>query len=104
MTYVTCEEKALEKATDNKYQIDVRQYLDGVTGGETSGRIECLNWVLDGLNPDEFSRLRVEECSDEHTGQRYGRAKKRTGRCRKIGSGGRNRGQRYAYQVWAVWA
>jgi hypothetical protein len=91
------------RATDNKYGIDVRKYLSDVTGGVTVFRKSCLNDIVDNLNPNQISLLRVEECGDEKTGVRYGNAAKRRGRCRKIGGGGRNRGSCYAYQLWAVW-
>ena len=39
-------------------------------------------------------------CSDEKTGQRFGRARKRAGQCQKIG-GAR---QPYWYQAWATWS
>ena len=45
----------------------------------------------------EHSDARLESCGDENTGRRYGRAKCRAGRCKKIGS------TTYAYQLWAVW-
>ena len=41
--------------------------------------------------------------SDEKTGKRFGQAAKRAGSAVKIGSGGRNKGQR-GYQIWASWA
>jgi hypothetical protein len=93
-----------KKNTDNKYDIDVREYLADVTGGVTEFRRIYLNETINNLNPTQISRLRVEECGDEKTGVRYGNAAKRRGRCRKIGGGGRNKGSRYAYQLWAVWA
>ena len=45
----------------------------------------------------------VLRTSDEKTGRRFGDATKRKGMAVKIGSGGRNRGQR-SYQLWASWA
>ena len=39
----------------------------------------------------------LKSCSDENTGQRFGRAKCRAGRAVKIG------GTTYVYQLWAVW-
>lgn len=94
----------LDRSTDNPYRIDVRDYLSGVTGGVTLRRIDNLNRLLKTLNPDELKRLRIEECADEKTGKRYGLAKKRLGKARKIGGGGRNKGSRYAYQIWAVFS
>lgn len=41
--------------------------------------------------------------SDEKTGKRFGQATKRAGMAVKIGSGGRNKGQK-SYQIWASWA
>lgn len=78
--------------------------FNNVTGGCTDGRMEKLKTIYNRLSTNERMRLRIEECCDEKTGKRYGRAKCRVGRCEKIGGGGRNRGSRYAYQVWAVWA
>lgn len=94
----------IDKATNNKYRIDARDYLKGVTGGVTPSRINILNIVIDDLNPYEIEKLRVEECADEHTGHRYGNARCRRGRAWKLGGGGRNKGDRYAYQIWAVWS
>lgn len=82
----------------------VEELFQGITGGATPQRlrgIEYLAWVL---NRKQFSKLRIVECQDEKTGERYGRAKCRAGRCMKIGGGGRNKGSRYAYQVWADWS
>jgi hypothetical protein len=92
-----------DEATNNQYRIDVRDYLKEVEFGATIGRVRNLNYVLNTLNPNELRKLRIEECADEYTGVRYGNANKRRGYCFKIGGGGRNRGQRYAYQLWAVW-
>ena len=69
----------------------------GITGGATDGRIARLMDVAHNQN------LRIVTCADEKTGCRFGHAACRVGRCKKLGGGGRNRGQRYAYQVWAVW-
>jgi hypothetical protein len=93
----------LASATNNSYRIDVREYLKDVSGGENELRISRLNTILDGLRPNEVEKFRVEECVDEKSGRRYGEAKIRKGRAEKIGSGGRNKGSRYAYQLWAVW-
>ncbi len=87
---------------------------DDVTGGRTPGREARLRHVLEnGLTiwdwgscstyPVDRGRLRLEECADERTGARYGDAKCRRNRAVKLGGGGRNKGSRYAYQVWAVW-
>ena len=75
----------------------------GVTGGVTDQRVSRLANIMSKLSPTQQAYLRLEECCDEHTGYRYGNAKKRKGKCEKIGGGGRNRGNKYAYQVWAVW-
>lgn len=74
-----------------------------VTGGKTLLRERWANLILCELTPEEIKRARLEECSDEKTGRRYGLAEKRRGKAKKIGGGGRNRGSRYAYQVWLVW-
>ncbi len=104
MTHVTKEDIARDEATNNTYRIDVREYFESITGGEGVCRVARLSALVDTLNPDELRKLRLEECSDEKTGARYGQAKCRAGKCEKIGGGGRNKGSRYAYQVWAVWA
>lgn len=74
----------------------------------TRGRCAALNEVLRRLTPAERARLRIEVCSDERTGRRYGLAAERVWRCAKLGGGGRNWGRQAAgvraYQVWAVWA
>jgi hypothetical protein len=81
----------------------IEEMLETITGGVTQGRVEALERLCTTLKPDELAKLRVEECSDERTGQRYGLADCRAGRAIKIGGGGRNKGSRYAYQIWAVW-
>lgn len=45
----------------------------------------------------EHPSARIEVCSDEKTGVRYGQAKCRAGRCRKIGH------TTFVRQLWAVW-
>ena len=76
---------------------------DIITGGKTYHRERVVEEVLKKLTTAERDLAHFEECADENTGVRYGRAKKRLGRCAKIGGGGRNRGSRRAYQVWLVW-
>jgi hypothetical protein len=73
----------------------------GITGGATDGRIRNLSDAMRefGIPAEAFD---IEECQDEKTGHRFGRAACRRGYAVKIGGGGRNRGSRYAYQVWAV--
>lgn len=75
--------------------------FDGITGGKGADRDLKLKWGLDrrNLTVDDVD---ICECSDENTGRRYGEAKCRKGWAWKIGSGGRNKGSAYAYQVWAV--
>ena len=75
--------------------------FDHVTGGFTEMRANALSRIMHrtGLPVEAFS---IEECCDEKTGRRYGRAACRKGYAYKLGGGGRNRGSRYAYQVWAV--
>ena len=46
---------------------------------------------------NEHPDARVESCSDERTGVRYGNAVCRKGRCARIG------GTAFRYQLWAVW-
>jgi len=84
--------------------INVNELISHVMGGVTAHRVRALVDATRNLSPEELARVRIEECSDEKTGVRYGQAKCRVGRCAKLGSGGRNRGSRYAYQVWAVWS
>jgi len=75
-----------------------------VTGGRTAYRAARAARVLAELSPSELEKARLEECQDEFTGERYGRAKCRAGKAVKLGNGGKNHGSRYAYQVWLVWA
>lgn len=82
----------------------IEEYFADVTGGATAGRVARLQRIMRRLSALELAKLRVEECQDEYTGVRYGNIKCRAGRCEKLGGGGRNRGSRYAYQVWAVWS
>ncbi len=56
------------------------------------GQIQRLYYIL-LEHPDAW----VEKCADEKTGRRFGWAKKRHGRCEKIGS------STCKYQLWAVW-
>lgn len=47
----------------------------------------------------------ILKCGYEKTGIRFGQSKKRLGKCYKIGSGGRNFGQRTKpYQLWVTWS
>jgi hypothetical protein len=71
--------------------------------------IRLLELVQGGVTTERLGRLRtcpesseIVVCGDERTGQRFGQAACRAGHCMKIGSGGRNPGQR-PYQLWAVW-
>lgn len=77
--------------------------LKNLPGGATTRRLKLLFTyrIAPGLTVPENAQLVV--CGDEKTGQRFGQAKCRAGRCLKIGSGGRNRGSSYSYQIWAVW-
>jgi hypothetical protein len=84
----------------NESSNDFAAMFNGITEGVTEGRIRNLKRIIEN-HPNE--KIRIEECSDERTGRRYGQAAKRIGKCEKIGGGGRNRGQKWAYQVWAVW-
>lgn len=79
----------------------MEKMFSGITGGLTQGRKDTLEGIMarTGLPIEAFS---VEECTDERTGVRYGNAQVRKGFAYKLGGGGRNRGSRYAYQVWAV--
>ena len=77
--------------------------LQSVPGGATQQRVDLLTLYQPspGQTVPESATLAV--VSDERTGHRFGQAKCRAGRCLKIGSGGRNKGQSHAYQIWAVW-
>ena len=83
----------------NETNAKIAAMFDGITGGMTEGRMAKLARIVAG-----HDNVHLEECSDERTGHRYGLSAIRAGKCEKIGGGGRNRGQKYAYQVWAVWA
>ncbi len=71
--------------------------FDEIAGGATPGRVRNLVDCLSGLTEHAAGLLRIETCSDEKTGVRYGLARKRVGRCARLG------GTTYQYQVWAVW-
>ena len=64
----------------------------GFEGARQVNRVRTLAKIL-ADHPDAV----VEECSDENTGQRYGLANCRRGRCKKIGH------TTWQYQLWAVW-
>jgi hypothetical protein len=75
-----------------------------IPSGITQDRIDKLTEVIEGLEKDELSRLRIETCA--HGGgdpERYGKAKKRAGCAVKIGHAGRHSGGK-EIQIWAVWA
>lgn len=65
----------------------------GLIGSGQRRRAATLAEVL-SAHPDAALAF----CGDERTGQRFGLAQKRSGRCRKIGR------TTYRHQVWAVWA
>ena len=75
-----------------------------VTGGRTEQRLRLAQKMMNLLPPEELGRIRLEECADEKTGQRYGHANLRRGMAIKLGGGGRNKGNRWAYQIWLVWS
>ena len=75
-----------------------------VSGGKNGRREAIVNSILANLSTEELAKVRLEECADEKTGQRYGQAACRRGKAFKVGSGGRNKNSGYAYQVWLVWA
>lgn len=68
---------------------------------------------INSLWPSQLAKLQIVLAShpdavvirttDEKSGSRFGRAKKRLGMAVKIGSGGRNKWQT-GYQIWASWA
>jgi hypothetical protein len=77
--------------------------LAELRGSTNKQRVDKLEYHYDDLSDDDKFRARVVQCADEKTGCRFGMAKKRHGRCIKIGSGGRNRGQT-GYQIWLDWS
>lgn len=90
---------------DRLYKSQVlAEALRNFTGGYTFARASRISHALSALDIDALNRAHIEECADERTGRRYGNAACRKDRCVKIGSGGRNRGQKHAYQLWLVWA
>lgn len=94
----------LSKAESREIATKLLLSID-VTGGITQDRLDKLTVVIENLTEEELGRLHLEECV--HGGgdpNRYGKAKKRLGRCAKIGSGGRNPNDERPYQIWAVWA
>ena len=74
-----------------------------VTMGLNEQRLRRAQSTLTNLSAEEQVMARLEECADEKTGRRYGQVAKRRGKCVKIGGGGRNRGDVYAYQIWLCW-
>lgn len=72
----------------------------GLTGRRQAGRVARLAEVL-RAHPD----ARLVRCADERSGQRYGQARSRAGRCAKIGvtrwTPSNPPGD--SYQLWAVW-
>ena len=77
--------------------------LKSTPGGLTEGRLYRLEKQFTALSDEERLKARIEVCSDEHTGVRYGQRNCRKGRCLKLGSGGRASGSK-SYQVWLVWS
>jgi hypothetical protein len=70
-------------------------------GGITQDRIDKLIAVIGDLSDEDLIKLRIETCA--HGGgdpNRYGKSKKRAGRCIRIGQS-RNNGS--PIQIWAVW-
>lgn len=79
----------------------MKNLFDHVTGGWTIGRESLFLGAMNYYNLPIEAFL-IEECSDEWSGRRYGNANCRFGFATKLGGGGRNKGNKYAYQVWAV--
>ena len=92
---------ALDNVKRKRKDKPMEKLFKNITGGMTEGREHKLNRIMQftELPLDAFD---IVECSDEHTGRRFGQAACRIGFAYKLGGGGRNRGSRYAYQVWAV--
>lgn len=72
-----------------------------VSGGWTIGREAllkkaCIHFKI------PVAAFDIVECQDEKSGVRFGQSLCRRGWAHKLGGGGRNKGSRYAYQVWAV--
>ena len=65
----------------------------GYTERYHGGRADKLASVLTA-HPD----ARLVSCADEKTGQRFGQAKRRAGRCQKIGR------TTFERQFWADWS
>ena len=81
----------------------IEEMLSERTGGVTVNRVRQAGMIWGALSTHDQESFRIVECADERTGRRFGARKCRAGRAQKIGGGGRNRGSRYAYQVWVVW-
>jgi len=79
----------------------MKDLFSEISGGWTVGReLKLLyNCQERNLPVEAYS---IEECADEKSGMRYGQALKRRGWAVKLGGGGRNKGNRYAYQIWGV--
>ncbi len=79
----------------------IETFFKDVPGGPTSGRLKHVHDLIQTLPAADRRRLRLEVCGKTFDRWRFGQAKKRFGKCRRIGEGlrdGRN------YQVWAVWS
>jgi len=76
--------------------------FSGITGGVTDGRIQNLKQDAKSRKL-ELAAYDIVECTDEHTGRKFGNRVCRRGYAVKLGGGGRNRTSTVrAYQVWAV--
>jgi methyl coenzyme M reductase subunit C-like uncharacterized protein (methanogenesis marker protein 7) len=89
------EERYLTLPADDRGRIyeRARELLGELSLALTELRIERLAFVL-----ASHPHARLEMCSDENTGCRYGEAKKRVGRAVKICY------RTYRWQCWAVWS
>lgn len=77
--------------------MNAKQMIESAGYKITPERVSKLSEIIKLLSNEECKKLRLETCSDENTGRRYGEAKCRAGRAKKIG------GTTYQYQLWAVW-
>lgn len=96
------EQRHYQRTRNRRINILLRS-LQTMPGGINPRREQIIESTINAMDdPMDMTSARIEQCADERTGRRYGERKCRRGRCVKLGSGGRNRGQ-VGYQLWLVW-
>lgn len=98
ITYRECFRNKINLQADETRNKVASVILKRLPGGVTDQRLEKLSLLLSCMDDDDLDRLRFTICSDEKTGQRFGRRACRIGRCLKLGHSS------YKYQIWADWS